>query len=140
MSPDVGHPFRSAPDRIRTDVSPLERRVSWPLEDGSMGRRPSDEAGVEISLWITIPDRGATEPASGIEPDPPEYEAGARPIELRGQSVGVHLARRHFLRTVESRFRRGCPRRSSALGGGHMAPSEGGLKVCFFRVRKPSGF
>ena len=28
-----------------------------------------------------------TEPTSGIEPDPPVYEAGARPIELRGQGA-----------------------------------------------------
>lgn len=27
------------------------------------------------------------EPTSGIEPDPPEYEAGARPVELRGQGA-----------------------------------------------------
>lgn len=29
------------------------------------------------------------EPVSGIEPDPPVYETGARPIELRGQVLAV---------------------------------------------------
>lgn len=33
-----------------------------------------------------------TEPASGIEPDPPVYEAGARPIELRGQFAAAEAA------------------------------------------------
>lgn len=31
------------------------------------------------------------EPVSGIEPDPPEYETGARPIELRGQVPAVRV-------------------------------------------------
>lgn len=34
----------------------------------------------------------AVEPTSGIEPEPPVYEAGARPIELRGQVLAVHAS------------------------------------------------
>ena len=34
----------------------------------------------------------SVEPKSGIEPDPPVYETGARPIELRGQSLAVRVS------------------------------------------------
>ncbi len=54
--------FSSTPDRARTDLLRLKGGDPDHLDDG-----------------------GEAEPTSGIEPDPPVYEAGARPIELRGQ-------------------------------------------------------
>ena len=46
-------------------------------------------------------DRGVTEPSSGIEPEPPVYEAGARAIELQGHV----LEDEHELQRKESNLR-----------------------------------
>ena len=68
----------------RTRRPPVESRRSSPLEDGSV--------------------RCHAEPSSGIEPEPPEYETGARPVELQGQvapAEGVEPSR--------VRLTAGCP-------------------------------
>ena len=74
----------STPGGTRTRRPPVESRRSWPLEDGSV--------------------RCHAEPSSGIEPEPPEYETGARPVELQGQvapAEGVEPSR--------VRLTAGCP-------------------------------
>ena len=42
-----------------------------------------------LQVPIAIMRYRLLEPVSGIEPDPPKYETGARPIELRGQVPAV---------------------------------------------------
>jgi hypothetical protein len=57
------------------------------------------------------------EPTSGIEPDPPVYEAGARPIELHGQVLAVRVH-------VDGSHRRASKRRAPARAD-EEAPAEG---------------
>jgi hypothetical protein len=51
---------------------------------GLAPRSPALQAGAITRL--AHDPRFAPEPSSGIEPEPPAYETGARPIELRGRS------------------------------------------------------
>ena len=50
-----------------------------------------------------LDDRGVPEPSSGLEPDPPAYEAGARAIELQGHALH---GERDQLQRKESNLRR----------------------------------
>lgn len=59
---------------------------------GSVAVCASPSRHLSVARTVSREQLRVREPTSGIEPDPPEYEAGARPIELRGQ--GARGARR----------------------------------------------
>lgn len=69
------------------------------------------------------------EPVSGIEPEPPEYETGARPIELRGQVLAVRAPFR------EQRRRERRKRRSSAV---RVSPKESAATCELEEIDRPS--